>query len=198
MASGAISLGFSVWFWRQIATWASIFKRDEVAIEYWARIHAARPNDSRTLATLAHLHAGRGRQQEAISLLERAVALDPSGAALWFNLGFLRQTESDHSGVLEAFERAIALDDKLDRAYYGKGLSLIKLGQLEEAIEPLRRNTRLQPMSPYGYYQLVHLYHRLGRTALAEETIRHLSGFEPQVARQLERETGIKTGLGVR
>ncbi len=195
MATGAVGMGLSIWFWRQIATWASIFKRDEIAIDYWARIHAARPNDPRALSTLAHLHAGRGRHREAMTLLERAVALDPRGAALWFNLGFLRQHESDHTAALEAFDQAIALDDKLDRAYYGRGLSLIKLGRLEEAIEPLLRNTRLQPMSPYGYYQLVHVYQRLGRISLAEETIRHLAGFEPQVARQLVRETGIEAGL---
>lgn len=192
MAAGAIGQGLSIWFWRQIATWASIFKRDEIAIEYWARIHAARPDDPRPLSTLAHLHAARGRPREAISLLERAVALDPDGAAIWFNLGFLLQQESDHPAALAAFARALDIDEKLDRALYGKGLSLIKLGQLEEAIEPLLQNTRLQPMSPYGYYQLVHLYQRLGRTAEAEKTLRHLSGFEPQVARQLERETGLK------
>jgi hypothetical protein len=31
-----------------------------------------------------------------------------------------------------------------------------------------------------------------------EEIIRHLAGFEPQVARQLERETGISAGLAER
>jgi len=189
--------GLSVWFWRQIATWAVIFKRVDLAIEFWARIHAARPRDAAVLATLAHLHAEKGRADQAIEFLRRSLELDSGKAATWFNLGFLLQGDSRHDDAMSAFDRAIALDPKLDRAHYGKAISLIKLGRLEESIPPLKRNIELQPMSPFGFYQLVHVYHRLGQTSRAEETIRHLAGFEPQVARQLERETGVKVGLEV-
>jgi tetratricopeptide (TPR) repeat protein len=99
---------------------------------------------------------------------------------------------------MAAFDRAIALDAKLDRAHYGKAISLIKLGRLEESIPVLQRNIELQPMSPFGFYQLVHVHHRLGEAGRVEEIIRHLAGFEPQVARQLERETGISAGLAER
>lgn len=197
MSSTTIVSGLSVWYWRQIATWAAIFKRIDLAIEFWSRIHAARPNDASALSTLAHLHAEKGRASEAIALLERSVELNPQLAATWFNLGFLRQGNEAHEQAIDAFDRAIALDPKLDRAHYGKALSLIKLGRLEESIVVLQRNIELQPMSPFGFYQLVHVYHRLGRSGEAAETIRHLSGFEPQVARQLERETGISAGLEV-
>jgi tetratricopeptide (TPR) repeat protein len=190
--------GLSIWFWRQIATWAAIFKRTDVAIEFWARIHAARPRDAKVLATLAHLHAEKGRVADAIALLTHSVEIDPGKAATWFNLGFLLQEDNAHERAIEAFDRAIALDPKLDRAYYGKALSLIKLGRLEESIPHLKRNIELQPMSPFGLYQIVHVYHRMGLNDQAEETIRHLSGFEPQVARQLERETGLSAGLEVR
>jgi tetratricopeptide (TPR) repeat protein len=189
---------FSIWFWRQIALWAVILKREEIAIEYWARIHAARPGDIRALSSLAHLHADRGRRSHAIQLLEQAVVIDGQKSSVWFNLGFLLQEDGQHARAVPAFDQAIALDPKLDRAHYGKALSLIKLEQLQDALEPLRRNIELQPMSPYGFYQLAHLHHRLGQVAEAEKTIRHLAGFEPQVARQLERETGISAGLEVR
>ncbi len=198
MSSTTAVSGLSVWFWRQIATWAAIFKRVDLAIEFWSRIHAARPNDAAVLSTLAHLHAEKGGTSEAIALLRRSVELNPDHAATWFNLGFLLQGDQAHEQAIEAFDRAITLDAKLDRAHYGKALSLIKLGRLEESIVVLQRNIELQPMSPFGFYQLVHVYHRLGRSVEAEQMIRHLAGFEPQVARQLERETGISTGLEVR
>jgi len=198
MSSATTVSGLSVWFWRQIATWAVIFKRVDLAIEFWSRIHAARPNDASVLATLAHLHAEKGRTSEAIALLRRSVELNANQAATWFNLGFLLQGDEAHEQAIEVFDRAIALDAKLDRAHYGKALSLIKLGRLEESVAVLRRNIELQPMSPFGFYQLVHVYRRLGRSGEAEQTIRHLAGFEPQVARQLERETGISAGLEVR
>lgn len=198
MSAPLVASGLSVWFWRQIATWALIFKRVDMAIEFWAKIHAARPRDPRPLSTLAHLHAEKGRRSEAVALLEQAIELDPSVAASWFNLGFLLQADEQHERALAAFDQAITLDAKLDRAHYGRALSLIKLDRREEAIPALQRNIELQPMSPYGFYQLAHVQHRLGRTEEAEKTIRHLAGFEPQVARQLERETGIRAGLEVR
>jgi hypothetical protein len=46
-------------------------------------------------------------------------------------------------------------------------------------------------MSPYGFYQFAHVYHRLERTDQVARLVLRLSGFEPQVARQLERETGV-------
>ena len=98
-------------------------------------------------------------------------------------------------GRLAAFERALALNPKLDQALYGQALSLIKLDRVEEALEPLKANMRLQPLSPYGFYQLAHALNRLGRRDEAKKVIVQLSGFEPQVARQVQRETGIDAGL---
>ncbi len=65
-----------------------------------------------------------------------------------------------HDAALASFGRALELDPALDRAYYGQSLSLIRLGRVAEAVAPLKRNTELQPMSPYGWYQLAHAHHR--------------------------------------
>ena len=52
----------------------------------------------------------------------------------------------------------------LDRAWYGLGLVLIRDGRLEEAVDALKQNIKLQPFSPYGYFQLGLTYHHLGRS----------------------------------
>jgi tetratricopeptide (TPR) repeat protein len=183
--------GVELWFWKQMATWSTLLKRDAMALEYWERIAAARPDDPKALASVAHLKAQRGGRPQAIELLRRAVALDPSQSGAWYNLGYLQQEEQRHDDAIASFERALAIDDKLDLAHYGKALSLIKSGRVEEAIAPLERNIALQPMSPYGFYQLAHVHHRLGQPRKVEKLIRRLAGFEPQVARQLQRETGV-------
>lgn len=180
-----------------MATWAHLFRRDDAALGYWRRIQAARPEDPRVLASVAHLAAQRGATGEAIALLEEAVARGPSDAPSWFNLGFLRQKNSDHEGALAAFARAVSLDPKLDRAWYGQGISLMQTGRLEEAVEPLTRNTKLQPMSPFGWYQLGHVHARLGQRAEAEKMVRRLAQFEPQVAKQLAREIGLSADSAV-
>lgn len=185
------------WYWRQMATWAGILGRRELAREYWERLWSLRPADPSVMETLAHLHAAKGERAEAIALYERALAIDAKRADGWFNLGFLRQENGAHEAALEAFDHAIALNEKHDRAWYGKALSLVKLGRLEEAVPAFRRNTELQPMSPYGWYQLVHVLHRLGRRDEAEKAMRRLAAFEPKVAQQLQRETGIDIGVQV-
>ncbi len=166
-----------------------------MALGYWERILGMRPHDPSVLATVAGLHASAGRREAAVELLRRSIEIDSAQAYVHFNLAFVLQQGEQHVPALAAFERALELNPKLDRALYGKALSLIKLDRIEEALEPLRANTRLQPLSPYGFYQLVHALHRLGRSDEAKKVIVQLSGFEPQVARQLQRETGLDAGL---
>jgi predicted Zn-dependent protease len=71
---------------------------------------------------------------------------------------------------------------------------LIRLQRHEEAIAALKRNTELQPMSPYGWYQLARVHVDRSQPEEAVKIIRHLKNFEPKVAAQLERETGLLVG----
>jgi tetratricopeptide (TPR) repeat protein len=184
-----------VWYLRQMATWSTFFRQGAMALEYWERIRLIRPRDPSVLATVAGLHASAGRRDHARELLSESIAIDAAQAYVHFNLGYLLQQDDFHAEALAAFERALALNPKLDQALYGQALSLIKLDRVEEAIEPLKANMRLQPLSPYGFYQLAHAFNRLGRRDEAKKVIVQLSGFEPQVARQVQRETGIDAGL---
>ena len=74
----------------------------------------------------------------------------------------------------------------------GLGYVLIRQRRFEEAIVALKRNTQLQPMSPYGWYQLARVRMELDQPDEAQTILRHLNGFEPKVAKQLARETGLK------
>lgn len=185
------------WFSRQIAVWCVIFKRYDLAIEYWERIRASSPNDPRVLAAIAHLKIELGDKETAIALLRQVLALDAKQSDTWFNLGFLVQEQGQHAEAIEAFARCLELNEKNDRAWYGRALSLIKLGRIDEAVLALKRNTELQPMSPYGWYQLAHAYIRLGKRELAEKVVLNLAKFEPKVALKLESETGIKSGVNL-
>ena len=46
-------------------------------------------------------------------------------------------------------------------------------------------------MSPYGWYQLARVRFDRQEPDEARKIIRHLKSFEPKVAAQLERETGL-------
>lgn len=150
------------------------------------------PRDAYALASRSHARAQLGRRDDAIADLQALVAAQPSrSAGDWFNLAFLLEEGRRYDDAEVAFRRALALDPKLDRAWYGLGLTLIRLGRLDEAVAALKRNTELQPLSPFGWYQLARVHANRSEPEKARRIIGHLKNFEPKVAAQLERETGL-------
>jgi predicted Zn-dependent protease len=150
------------------------------------------PGDAYALASRSHLRAQSGRRDAAIADAQALVAAHPArDAADWFNLGFMLEAADRPEEAEVAFRSSVALNERLDRAWYGLGLTLIRLGRIDEAVPALRRNTELQPMSPYGWYQLARVQVQRQQPDEAKRIIRHLKGFEPKVAAQLERETGL-------
>jgi tetratricopeptide (TPR) repeat protein len=150
------------------------------------------PGNAWVLASRAHLRAQMGRRDDAILDAQALVAGHPArSAADWFNLAYLLEEAGRHDEAEPAFRHAVELDPKLDRAWYGLGLVLIRQQRFDEAVAALERNTKLQPMSPYGWYQLARVHVDRQHPEEAEKIIRHLEGFEPKVAAQLKRETGL-------
>ncbi len=179
------------WLKLQAMFWLAL-GQDTRAMQVFDTMLARQPDDAHALASRAHHLAQAGQRDAAITDLQALVAAHPQrSAADWFNLAFLLEAADRPADAAAAFRSAIALDDKLDRAWYGLGLALIRLGQTDEAVAALKRNTELQPMSPYGWYQLARLHASRQNGAEAVKIIRHLRGFEPKVAAQLERETGL-------
>ncbi len=185
----------SAWYYARMARIALFFNRKEVAMAHWLKLLTLTPNDARVMISIANAQAAAGNNESALEWLGRAVKADPNEAAAWYNLGYLQQESNLQLEALASFERAIAHNDKLDLAYYGKAISLIKLGRLDEAVDALKVNTKLQPMSPYGWYQLAHTYQKMNDTDRVIKTIKKLAAFEPNVALQLQKETGVDAGV---
>ncbi len=176
--------------WR--AAGAQLLGLKDRAEALWTELLQRWPHDAHALASRAHLRAAASRRAEAIADAQALVAHHPTrSAADWFNLAFLLEQDRQLEAAEQAFRQAIAMDDKLDRAWYGLGLVLVRLDRADEAVVALRRNTELQPMSPYGWYQLATVHAQRQQPEQALKIIRHLKGFEPKVAAQLERETGL-------
>lgn len=149
------------------------------------------PGDTYALASLAHMQAQAGNKRAALQSLRQLVDSDVSNARHWFNYGFLLEELGEYPQAEAAFRRSTELSPALDRAWYGLGLVLIRLQRFDEAVAALKQNTKLQPMSPYGWYQLARVHVDRQEPDEARKIIRHLKRFEPKVAAQLERETGI-------
>lgn len=173
------------------ATACLLFGRNEQALQVFSEMVERFDERVYPRASRAHLHAQAGRHQAALDDYEVLLRQHPDDARNWFNLGYVLELLGRWDEALAAFRRASDLSPDLDRAWYGQGLVLIRLQRFDEAIAALKRNTELQPMSPYGWYQLARAHVDSRQPDEAVRIIRHLKGFEPKVAAQLERETGL-------
>lgn len=75
-----------------------------------------------------------GRRAEARADLERALAIDPSYADVWNNLGVERQYAGDADGALAAFRRCMELDPQHRYALRNEADLLLELERAAEAI----------------------------------------------------------------
>jgi tetratricopeptide (TPR) repeat protein len=184
--------GTGQWLLKLRVIAALMLNRRKAAIAAFDLMLQAAPQDAYALAGRAHAHAELGNKAQAIRDLQTLVGLYPTrSAADWFNLAFLLEAGNDITAAEGAFRRALALDPKLDRAWYGLGLSLVRQRRFDEAAAALKRNTELQPMSPYGWYQLARVHMDRHQPEEAQRILAHLKNFEPKVAAQLEREIGV-------
>jgi tetratricopeptide (TPR) repeat protein len=168
-----------------------VFGQKVAAREVFNAMLARWPSDTYARASRAHLAFEKGEHKAALADSQRLTQLRADNAGTWFNHAFMLEASGELEPALAAFERTTALDPQLDRAWYGMGLVLIRLQRYDEAVKALKRNTELQPMSPYGWYQLARVHVDRQAPEEAAKIIRHLQGFEPKVAAQLARETGL-------
>jgi len=150
------------------------------------------PADVLALNTLGYDELNQRRLPQALDFFERALAQTPAKANAHFNVGFVCEELGRTPEAELAFKAAIQIDEKFDRAWYGLGLALVRQRRFEESLVAFKRNTELQSMSPYAWYQMARVHMELQQPDKALEVMRHLKGFEPKVAAQLERETGLK------
>lgn len=176
--------------WRALALLT--FGRQAAAQAVFNDMIARWPEDAYAVASRAHLRMQAGQLDEALADSRRLLAIRGDEGVHWFNHGFMLESAAAWEEALDAFTRATELSPELDRAWYGMALVLIRLQRHEEAVVALERNIELQPMSPFGWYQLARVQLDRRQPDAVVKIIRHLQGFEPQVAAQLERETGLR------
>jgi predicted Zn-dependent protease len=188
-----MSLNYTLLKWRAVG--CLMLGLNPRAESLFGQMLALVPGDAYALASRAHVRGQLGLKTAALADLRALVAAHPErNAADHYNLAFLLEEAADPALVQEAethFRKALALNDKLDPAWYGLGLVLIRQERLDEAVAALKRNTELQPMSPYGWYQLARTQADRNKPEEAKKIIKHLKTFEPKVAEQLVRETGL-------
>jgi tetratricopeptide (TPR) repeat protein len=176
------------WWLNNQASAALVLGGKSIARDVYEKMVKLDPNDAIALASVGNLRMEAGDSIGAVSAFVDLVERHPGNADGWFNLGYIYEQRDDVGPAERCLREAVRLDKNLDRAWYGLALVLIRTGRLHEAVDALKINVKLQPMSPYGFYQLGMTQHHLGNAAEARRIVEQLRGFEPKFAATLERD----------
>jgi len=143
--------------------------RTEDALDFFARVLDARPEQFEALVYSGVIRHERGELEEAERVLQRAVALFPDAFLPNFSYGAVSAARGELARAIAYLERACELDP-VPQALYLLGNSYFEAGQVRAAIDRLQEAVRLDPAFEEAHYLLglAYLDRRWTRKALAE------------------------------
>src|SRR3954453_8697684 len=121
-----------------------------------------------------------GRNEESIKLHLKIIDDHPFNEIAWFNLAAAYQGLKLYEKAIDAYQYALAIDEKFDYAYRNMGDAYIRLRKYREAIETLEKVLELTRPEEVIYEAIGHCYHRLGKYAPARFNYRKASHMNPQ------------------
>lgn len=124
-----------------------------------------------------------GRAEESISLHRQIVDNHPFNELAWFNLATAFQTLKLYEKAIDAYQYALAIDDKMEIAYRNMGDAYIRLRRYKEAIECLSKVLELSRPEDVIYEAIGHCYHKMENWAQARFNYRKASHLNPEDSR---------------
>ena len=117
--------------------------------------------------------------EEAIEAYRRVVAIDPSFAAAWNNLGLLLHRMGQYDDARAAYASALEHDPECREAAYNLGSLQEDCGDVEDAIRYYRRALTLSPDYADAHFNVAAALARSGRHAEAVEHWRRYLLLDP-------------------
>ncbi|HSK14148.1 MAG TPA: tetratricopeptide repeat protein, partial [Phnomibacter sp.] len=124
-----------------------------------------------------------GRCEESIRLHQEIIEEHPFSELAWFNLATAFQGLKLYEKAIDAYQYALAIDEKLDIAYRNMGDAYIRIRKFREAIECLSRVLELSRPEDVIHEAIGHCYHKLNNFAQARFHYRKASHLNPDDSR---------------
>lgn len=159
-------------------------------------------NDKEEIFNLAKKLVERNEYQLAEIAFSRAIELDDKDVELFNHYGFTCFMLRNYQDAENANKRALELDPNNVYANKGMGVTLAKLGQVEEGLKYLRRSTQLTDENyMFPYYDLAVTLIENGRNEEARNVIQDAKSKSPQFSlmegeliKLINSTTNIKVG----
>ena len=120
-----------------------------------------------------------GRNEESIRLHLEIIEEHPFNELAWFNLAAAYQGLKLYEKAIDAYQYALAIDEKFDYAYRNIGDAYIRLRKYREAIEALEKVLELSKPEEVIYEAIGHCYDKMKNYAQARFHYRKASHLNP-------------------
>ncbi|HEY5368894.1 MAG TPA: tetratricopeptide repeat protein [Hanamia sp.] len=125
-----------------------------------------------------------GRNEESIKIHQRIIDDYPYCQLAWFNLGAAYQGLKLYEKSIDAYQYAIAIDEKFDYAYRNLGDAYLRLRKYRDAIDALQKVLELSMPEDVIYEAIGYCYEKLKNPAQARFNYRkavHLNSTESRL-----------------
>lgn len=121
-----------------------------------------------------------GKYGDALTDLNRAIALNPNLAGLYSNRGNVYLSLGDEDQALANYTEAIQRDPNFAGAYFNRGNVYSRKGNLDRALTDLTAAVHLNPTYAPAHFNRGIVYFRMGRAADATADFRKTLELNPQ------------------
>lgn len=180
-----------LWFALGVAQ-AALNKNDEAARAF-SRALEIDPKFAPALAYLGMVHEQQAQYAEALTLYERALAIDDhlAGAHYLAAEVLLKQGTTNSTSAEDHLKRAIALDHSFTQPRLSLAKLYVRANRLADAATQLEALIAIDPQVAGAHYQLGRVYARLKRQAEAQAELslfKRLSEQQKEQSRNEQRE----------
>ncbi|MDO8435372.1 MAG: tetratricopeptide repeat protein, partial [bacterium] len=179
-------------------------KRYEEALSQWKHWSELTPDNGRAYSSLGAVYSALGRNVEALEILERSVAVEPSYPG-YNNLAVLYFRDKRYSELASVFEKALALNDKdykvwgnLASAYYWSGQKEKATEKFHRAVQMAEEQLKINPRDATVLSQLADYHSMLGNKKQALEYLNQSLKIAPDVIDVIRRSADVYEQLGQR
>jgi tetratricopeptide (TPR) repeat protein len=137
------------------------------------------PVNARALHLLGVLAHQSGRNDAAVELISRAVALEAGNAEFHYNLGVALQTLGRSEEAVASYRQALGLQPHRAEAHNNLGHALLQQGRLGDALPCFEQAVRLRPDYAEAHHNRGEALRQLGKPSEAEASLREAVRLRP-------------------
>ncbi len=155
---------------------AAVNGEPEIQLAQIQALVEAFPNDERAHNAMAAYHFGRQEYDSAIAEYRAAIAIDPTYAPPYNQLGYALRSIGDYAGAEEAFVRYTELIPDQPNPYDSYAELLMKTGRFDDSISQYQKALEINPNFVASYVGIANNQMLMGETEAARSTLARLEG----------------------